>query len=120
MKKEEKHHKKKKRKMEKLDSGSHREEKNGKGRMDLLPSRALIEVSKQLERGSLKYGAKDWLKGGIPQSNLLDSTIRHLLQYMSKQNDEDHLVASATNILQMIEQEELIKEGKLNKKLNDI
>jgi len=117
MNKDEKHHKE--RKIEKFSTGSHRENKEGKGRMDLLPSRALIQIAKRLELGAKKYSAKDWDKG-IPQSLLLDSTLRHLLQYMSEQKDENHLVASATNILKMIEQEEKIKEGKLPKGLNDL
>jgi len=107
------------RKIKKLSTGSHKEDKEGKGRMDLLPCRALIAISKRLEEGAKKYSARDWDKG-IPQSMLLDSAMRHLLQFMKGENNENHLVACATNILQLIEQEEKIKEGLLSKDLNDL
>jgi hypothetical protein len=102
-----------------LETGAHREEKEGKGRCDLLQPRALLRISKRLELGAKKYSANDW-KVGIPFSMLLDSSIRHLLQYMSKENDENHLDAAITNLLQLLEQEELINEGKLDKRLKDL
>ena len=105
--------------IEKLNSGAHRERKEGKGKFNLLPFRALQQIALRLEEGSKKYGPKDWNKG-IPQSMLLDSTLRHLVQFMKGEKDENHLVASATNILQMVEQQELIKEGKVDKSINDI
>jgi len=91
--------------METLKTGAHREDKEGKGRCDLLQPRALLKISKRLEQGSKKYGDRDWDKG-IPQNLLLDSAFRHLLQYMAGENKEDHLSSCITNLLQMLEQQE--------------
>ena len=39
-----------------FDTGAVRDMHAGKGRMDLLPLSALIELSKHCEEGALKYG----------------------------------------------------------------
>lgn len=39
-----------------FDTGAVRDMHTGKGRMDLLPWEALVEVSKHCEEGALKYG----------------------------------------------------------------
>ena len=70
----------------------------GKGRMDLLPWEALVEVSKHCEEGALKYGERNCEKG-IPIHSLIDSAFRHLAKYMMGMKDEPHLRAAAWNIL---------------------
>ena len=40
-------------------TGAVRDMHSGKGRMDLLPWEALIEVSKHCEEGALKYGERN-------------------------------------------------------------
>lgn len=64
-----------------FDTGAVRDMHAGKGRMDLLPLSALIELSKHCEEGALKYGEHNVDKG-IPQHSLCDSAIRHLVKYM--------------------------------------
>lgn len=105
--KEEKNHKQ-------YATGAHREEKDGKGRFDLLSPRAIKRVALRLEYGARKYGDKDW-DNGLPINTLLDSALRHIFQYMEDKNNEDHLAASVTNLMQAIEVEEKIKEGKIKK-----
>ena len=97
MKKEEKHLK--------LESGAHREVKDGKGRYDLLPPKAIHRVALRLEFGAKKYGDRDWDKG-LPKQNLIDSCLRHIFQGMNNQNNEDHFAAAVTHLLQLMEQEE--------------
>lgn len=75
----------------------------GKGRMDLLPWNAIIEVSKHCEDGALKYGEGNVNKG-IPQHSLIDSAFRHLAKYNLGMDDEDHLRAAAWNILWALDQ----------------
>lgn len=70
----------------------------GKGRMDLLPWEAIIEVSKHCEEGALKYGERNCEKG-IPIHSLVDSAFRHLAKYTMGEKDEPHLRAAAWNIL---------------------
>lgn len=81
-----------------FETGAVRDMHIGKGRMDLLPWEALIEVSKHCEEGALKYGERNCEKG-IPIHSLIDSAFRHLAKYMMGMKDEPHLRAAAWNIL---------------------
>ena len=85
-----------------FSTGAQRDMHGGKGRMDLLPWAAIIEVSKHCEAGALKYGTHNVDKG-IPTSSLMDSAMRHAAKYLDGQEDEDHLLAAAWNILWAIE-----------------
>ena len=85
-----------------FNTGAQRDMHGGKGRMDLLPWAAIIEVSKHCEAGALKYGTHNVDKG-IPTSSLLDSAMRHAAKYLDGQEDEDHLLAAAWNLLWAIE-----------------
>ena len=106
----------------KFSTGAERDIQEGKGRMDLLPWEALIEVSKHCEEGALKYGERNCEKG-IPIHSLIDSAFRHLAKYTIGMKDEPHLRAAAWNILfalyMEIKHPELqdipaIKEGETN------
>lgn len=85
-----------------FSTGAQRDMHGGKGRMDLLPWAAIIEVSKHCEAGAVKYGVHNVDKG-IPTSSLLDSAMRHAAKYLDGQTDEDHLLAAAWNLLWAIE-----------------
>lgn len=91
----------------KFPSGALRDMHTGKGRMDLLPWLAIMEVSKHCEAGALKYGEHNVDKG-IPTHSLLDSAIRHAAKYLAGYVDEPHLVAAAWNLLWAIEMEIVI------------
>ena len=86
-----------------FDTGAVRDMHSGKGRMDLLPMSALIELSKHCEDGAEKYGEHNVDKG-IPQHSLCDSAMRHLVKYMRGDWDEDHLRAAAWNIMWALDQ----------------
>ena len=98
--------------MEIKDSGNRREFSTGavrdiqvgKGRMDLLPWAAIMEVSKHCEAGALKYGEHNVDKG-IPTHSLLDSAMRHAAKYLEGYDDEPHLTAAAWNLLWAIQME---------------
>lgn len=85
-----------------FSTGAQRDTHSGKGRMDLLPWAAIIEVSKHCEAGALKYGTHN-IDKGIPTSSLMDSAMRHAAKYLDGQEDEDHLLAAAWNLLWAIE-----------------
>ena len=53
------------------ETGAVRENKQGKGRCDLLPACALIRLSKHYEAGSYKYGDRNW-EQGLPTSDLME------------------------------------------------
>lgn len=85
-------------------TGAVRDMAAGKGRMDLLPWDAIIEVSKHCEAGAVKYGEHN-VDRGIPTSSLCDSAARHLAKYLAGWTDEPHLVAAAWNLLWALQME---------------
>ena len=82
----------------KFESGAVRDMAEGKGRMDLLPWSAILEVSKHCENGAKKYGEHNVDKG-IPTHSLCDSAARHLAKYLEGWQDEPHLLAATWNLL---------------------
>lgn len=87
-----------------FSTGAKRDMHAGKGRMDLLPWNAIMEVSKHCENGALKYGERNVDKG-IPQHSFVDSAFRHLAKYLLGWRDEPHLTAACWNLLWALEQE---------------
>lgn len=76
----------------------------GKGRMDLLPCTAILELAKHSENGAKKYGERN-VDRGIPQHSLIDSGLRHIFRYLRGDRDENHLVAALWNIAWAVEQD---------------
>lgn len=87
-----------------FETGAVRDMAEGKGRMDLLPWSAIMEVSKHCENGAIKYGEHNVDKG-IPTHSLCDSAARHLAKYLDGWDDEPHLLAAAWNLLWAIQME---------------
>ena len=87
-----------------FESGAVRDMHTGKGRMDLLPLTAIIELSKHCEEGALKYGEHN-IDKGIPQHSLCDSGMRHLVKYMRGDKDEYHLRAACWNLMWALQQD---------------
>lgn len=87
-----------------FDTGAVRDMHTGKGRMDLLPVSAIIELSKHCENGAIKYGERNVDKG-IPQHSFIDSALRHLFKYLRGDKDENHLVAAFWNVAWAVNQE---------------
>ena len=106
-------------KRQSFKTGAVRDIQTGKGRYDLLPPRAIRRLAEHYENGAVKYGDRNW-EQGIPLSRMLDSAIRHLFKALEGQTDEDHLIASAWNILGIIELQERIEEGTLPKNLDNL
>ena len=85
-------------------SGAKRDISEDKGRMDLLPWAAIMEVSKHSQNGAKKYGEHNVDKG-IPTHSLCDSAARHLAKHFDGWTDEPHLLAAAWNLLWAIQME---------------
>ena len=85
-------------------TGAKRDCAAGKGRMDLLPWAAIMEVSKHCENGAKKYGEHNVDKG-LPTHSFCDSAARHLAKYMDGWDDEPHLVAAVWNLLYALQME---------------
>ena len=96
-----------------FDTGAVRDMHEGKGRMDLLPWAAIMELSKHCENGAVKYGERN-IDKGIPIHSLMDSAFRHMAKYMEGATDENHLLAALWNIAWAVQFE------KNKPELNDI
>lgn len=84
-------------------NGFTRDMHTGKGRMDLLPWNAIIELSKHCENGALKYGTHN-INKGCDYHSLADSGARHLAKWIAGIKDEPHLVASCWNLMWLLEE----------------
>ena len=87
-----------------FETGAKRDNADGKGRMDLLPWNAIIELSKHCERGAKHYGENN-VRLGIPYHSLADSGARHLAKWIAGVTDEPtHLVAACWNLMWLLEE----------------
>jgi hypothetical protein len=82
---------------------------NGKPRVSLLSSDAIIEVAKVATMGAEKYDDNNWRKG-MKWSRLMDAAERHLLSYnkgdrIDKESNLSHLAHVAWNIMALLEYE---------------
>lgn len=105
-------------------SGATRDNSSGKGRFDLVPDLALLRLTKVYERGADNHGARNW-EAGIPFSRLVDSALRHIIQYKMTRyvdglNDEDHLSQAVWNLMAIMHEEEMINKGALPEELDDL
>jgi len=92
-------------KREQHKSGAVRDKRTGKGRFDLMSPFALWRIAQVCEKGAVKYEDRNWEKG-FPFSRVLDSAIRHIIQYMMGMEDEDHLAHGAWNLMALLHFEE--------------
>lgn len=100
-------------------TGAVRNNRQGKGRFDLLPPRAIREVAIHFEEGGSQHGDRNWEKGQ-PLSWYLDSAIRHSFQVSEGATDEPHARAAAWNWLCFIETKARIAAGLLPAELDDL
>jgi hypothetical protein len=106
------------------EDGAVRDATTGKGRFDLLSPLVLRRDAKHMENGATKYAARNWEKG-MPLSRCFDSAMRHLNEYMRCRMlgidmPEDHLAAARWNIGALIHFEELIADGQMDAKWDDL
>lgn len=87
-----------------FETGAVRDMQEGKGRFDLLPWAAIMEVARHCENGSKKYGEHN-VDRGVKTSSFLDSGCRHIAKYLDGWTDEPHLIAAAWNLLWAIQME---------------
>jgi len=105
--------------MDKFSTGSVRDNRNGKGRYDLLPPEGIALLARHFETGAVKYGERNW-ELGQPISRIMDSALRHAFQFMAGRKDEDHLSAACWNLIAAMTIRERVRAGKLPKDLEDI
>lgn len=95
-------------KREQFDSGMVRDTQDDKPRFDLLlplgipySDQFLTRVADLLARGAAKYEARNWEKaqGEAELERFKASALRHLMQYIAGETDEDHLAAVVFNMM---------------------
>ena len=106
-------------KRRKFKTGSRRDLAEGKGRPELLSPLVEEALSHHFEKGSAKYGDRNWEKGQ-PLSVYLGSARRHELKFRKGMWDEDHLIAWLWNVYCLVHTKIAIDEGLLPKELNDL
>lgn len=80
---------------------------SGKPRVDLLPTKGLVEIAKVLDFGSKKYDAHNWRKG-INYSRVYSALQRHLMTWndgetVDPETGINHLAHAGCNILFLLE-----------------
>jgi hypothetical protein len=90
-------------------SGAQRDNREGKGRFDLIAGQGLLRLSRLYEAGALKYSGRNWEKG-MNISRYVDAAFRHLTKYMMGCDDEDHLAAVAFNVFAIMHHESELPE----------
>lgn len=101
-----------------FDTGAQRDDAVLKGRPSLIPAVATYRKAIHLEKGAEHYGDRNWEKG-MPLSRVIDSAIRHLIQFTDGDTSEDHLAAAACNVDFLIYFQEAIRAGELPIDLDD-
>ena len=90
------------------DSGMVREPDSGRARFDLLLAdgvaygdQFLVRVAELMARGAVKYSDRNWERasGDAEMERFKSSALRHLIQWASGEEDEDHAAAVVFNLL---------------------
>ena len=93
-------------------NGVVRDPNTSKGRYDLLSPLFLRRLAVHTQKGGQARGDRNW-EGGMPMAATLDSTIRHLYQYLEGDRSEDHLGAASWGLQNLVHTEEQIERGNL-------
>lgn len=85
---------------EAYSSGMVRDTQEGKPRYDLVDLTFLKRWAELMGRGAEKYGARNWELASSEEEleRFKASAFRHLVQWLSGDQDEDHAVAVAFNL----------------------
>jgi hypothetical protein len=84
-----------------FESGMQRDTTTGKTRYDLLFDGPMLKRwAKHLTLGADKYEGRNWMKAAGPEEleRFRESAIRHFIQWMDGETDEDHAAAVFFNI----------------------
>lgn len=76
-------------------------------RYDLLLDNvtALKRVARTFGEGSLKYPARNWMKG-MPESGLINHALAHIVMHREGDTTEDHLAHAVWNLMTLMHMQE--------------
>ena len=104
----------------KFPTGAVRDRPGGKGAFSLISPLALKRLAIIYEKGGTgKYTPRNW-EFGMSFSDVLESAIRHINQFMEGMVDEDHLAQAAWNLFAIMHYQVCIERGLLPAELDDI
>ncbi len=106
-------------KRQEFESGALRSDATGRGRFDLISPYALQRLAIQYEIGGKQKGERNW-EQGFPISRACSSNVRHVMDQLRGDRSEDHYAAAAWQLFCAMHFEELIKEGRMDTKWNDL
>lgn len=94
-------------------SGMHRDIQQGKPRYDLIDRDFLYRWAMLMMRGAEKYGEDNWRLANSEDElrRFKASAIRHMMQWLNGEADEDHAAAVAFNIAAAEYVAERLKNG---------
>lgn len=79
-------------------TGAQRDDSEDKGMPALITWEMIRRLSLHLERGAKHYGSDNW-RQGMPFRRTADSLIRHIFQWLDRDEEEDHLAAILCNAM---------------------
>jgi hypothetical protein len=94
-------------KRQEYSTGMKRDVNDGKPRFDLISPREmpydklpLTRWAQLMERGAVKYGIRNWELAETQEEldRFRESALRHMMQYLSGESDEDHMAAVFFNL----------------------
>ncbi len=100
-------------------TGAQRDSQKDKSRPDLISPVFLDRLGALLAKGAEHYGERNWEKG-MPLSRFLASAARHLIQTIDGQEDEDHAIQCAFNLMGYVHTLHRIRNGLLPVGLDDM
>ena len=100
-------------------TGAKRDTQDGKSRPDLISPIFLDRLGVLLAKGAEHYGERNWEKG-MSLSRIQASCMRHIMQWLDGQDDEDHATQAAFNLMAFIHTEHCVRTGALPAELDDI
>lgn len=78
-------------------------------RYDLITPVGLRRLATSYAEGARKYGDRNWQRG-IPASQMINHSLRHIYLWLDGDDSEDHLAHAAWNILGVCHFEEAMPE----------
>ena len=83
--------------LKEFESGAVRSADSDHARYDLIPYAGLELLGRTLKHGADRYGEFNWQKG-IPQSDLINHAMQHLVKWGAGDRSEDHIGHCLANL----------------------
>jgi len=87
-------------KREEYQSGMKRDTTDGKPMYSLIDREFLYRLAMHMTKGAQKYGRDNWRLANSQEEldRFKDSALRHMMQWLNGDTDEDHMSAVAFNL----------------------